>query len=176
MADDSYEAIVSVRNAELSAHWTRYNIHTVLNSTILFGFLAAYERSFTGAAIAPAIILGSVLSAVWALMTWRGGLWVRFWNERLAAIEPTSGRPDVFTEAINMSADHGMLRATLVSAAVPLLFSLSWLFFAYMTTGTIWTLRFFICAAMLVAALVVVWRASTRVALSRVRTAELVRT
>jgi len=168
MNSDSYAEIVSVRNAEVSSHWTRYNIHTVLNSTVLFGYLAIGKQSLAGAATAPAIILGSVLSLVWALMTWRGGLWVRFWNERLADIERAGGRADVFTEAIDMSADHGILRATLISIAVPLLFSIAWCWFAYTSTGTVRTVHFVVSVFMCLAGLMVWLKATTRVPVSRV--------
>ncbi len=65
----AYSEIVAVRNVEVETHWTRYNIQIVLNSTILFGFLAVTLPSdLTG----PTACLGSALTPIWLLVNVRG--------------------------------------------------------------------------------------------------------
>jgi hypothetical protein len=77
-----YSALVSIRNAELTAYWTRYNIQSAINFGLLAAALASSENSFIGKHMVYAAIAGLILTLIWIVFVVKGkklltGRWER---------------------------------------------------------------------------------------------------
>ncbi|MDP2157987.1 MAG: hypothetical protein Q8K68_09795 [Nitrospirota bacterium] len=77
-----YSALVSIRNVELTAYWTRYNIQSAINFGLLAATLASSEDSFIGKHITYAAIAGLILTLIWLTFVVKGkelltGRWER---------------------------------------------------------------------------------------------------
>lgn len=88
--EDLYTALVNIRNTEVSAYWTRYNIQAVLNAAVFAGGLAALKEPNP----LPDIILlwlsagGVILAALWLWFAVLGKrLFVDGWEEWIAEYE-----------------------------------------------------------------------------------------
>lgn len=125
----AYQQTVATRSAEVSAHWARYNIQIVLNSTVLFGYLAIGRPEVAGNRD-PVILLGATLVPIWAWINHRGNYWMNFWNERLSAIEAGPPPfPPVFSEAIRRTWRGATVAA--LTTLIPVVFALAWMLLAY---------------------------------------------
>lgn len=130
----TYPQIVAVRNAEVSTHWTRYNIQITLNSAILFTFLALRDKPFPAESVGLVVSLGSAFTAIWAAINWRGHWWLRFWNEKLAQLEKDGNLPNVFQDAIAITNHSKICRIGVLATLVPVVFSAVWCVIACTTS------------------------------------------
>lgn len=67
-----YSALVSIRNVELTAYWTRYNIQSAINFGLLAATLASSGDSFIGKHITYAAIAGLILTLIWLTFVVKG--------------------------------------------------------------------------------------------------------
>ena len=67
-----YSALVSVRNVELTAYWTRYNIQSAINFGLLAAALASSADSFIGKNMVYAAIAGLILTLIWITFVVKG--------------------------------------------------------------------------------------------------------
>lgn len=86
--EPQYTALVNIRNTELAAYWTRYNIQAVLNLGLLVAALSAKSGSMIAQHIIPVAFLGSCLSAIWLCLTiWGKRLITDRWEEYIRKYE-----------------------------------------------------------------------------------------
>lgn len=63
--EHQYTALVNVRNTELSAYWTRYNIQVVLNLGLVVACLSAKSDSIIGKHLSWVSLCGILLAIIW---------------------------------------------------------------------------------------------------------------
>ncbi|MBN2267757.1 MAG: hypothetical protein JW725_05480 [Candidatus Babeliaceae bacterium] len=86
--EHQYTGLINVRNAELAAYWTRYNIQAVLNLGLLVAAVSAKPDSFIGQYIFYASIVGFCLALIWLFMTiWSKRLIAKRWDKYIRRYE-----------------------------------------------------------------------------------------
>jgi hypothetical protein len=86
--EHQYTAFINVRNAELAAYWTRYNIQAVLNLGLLFAALSAEPHSVIGQHMFTISIGGFCLAVIWLFMTiWSKRLITKRWDKNIRRYE-----------------------------------------------------------------------------------------
>jgi hypothetical protein len=86
--EPQYTALINVRNTELAAYWTRYNIQAVLNFGLLAAALSSKSDSLINRHIFPVAIVGLLLSTIWLLMTiWSKKLITQQWDKYIRQYE-----------------------------------------------------------------------------------------
>jgi hypothetical protein len=119
-----YQQMIAVRSAELSAHWTRYNIQAVLSSAVLVAFASDRIPTASPARRLVLVAFAEVLALVWLAMSIRGHRWIGFWNRRLIELERRGDFLRIFQEAdVETRSDITM---TIWATSIPFVFALGW--------------------------------------------------
>ena len=89
-----YVAYVQIRNAELAAHWQRYNFQLAVNFGLLLGVVLRAHDSFVAAHLHVITIIGAELSLIWLLLSLQSKKLINKWENHLRACEDTMARPE----------------------------------------------------------------------------------
>jgi hypothetical protein len=90
-----YAAFVQIRNTELAAHWTRYNIQFAVNFGLLVAVLSRSENSLVAHRIHCISIVGFMLTLVWFWCAVQGKKLVSGrWEKHLRIYENAVPRPE----------------------------------------------------------------------------------
>lgn len=141
--DSLYQTFVSVRNAELIAYWSRYNIQTVLNFGLIAAALSAKPGSFVDQHRILIGVGGILLSFVWIgfilmskkLLTKRWEFYIREYEESLSKSLPNK-IPLLFTWLKEEEKNMGKLRRcwrnlNILAYTPPLLCIVAWTFYMF---------------------------------------------
>jgi hypothetical protein len=86
--EQQYAALVNVRNTELAAYWTRYNIQAVLNLGLTVATLSSKPDSFIGRNVIFAAAVGIILALIWLFFTIYGKrLFTERWERHIVRYE-----------------------------------------------------------------------------------------
>ena len=89
-----YVAYVQIRNAELAAHWQRYNFQLAVNFGLLLAVVIRAGDPFVAAHLHVITIIGAELALIWLLLSVQSKKAVNTWENRLRIYEDTMGRDD----------------------------------------------------------------------------------
>src|SRR5438128_2342560 len=90
-----YTALVQIRNAELAAHWLRYNIQFAVNFGLLAAVLTRATDSFVAAHLHFIAIIGFEVALIWLLLALQSKKIIsRRWEKHLRIYEDTIARPE----------------------------------------------------------------------------------
>jgi hypothetical protein len=124
-----YAALVAVRNAELQAHWTRYNIQSVLNLGFALAVLGAQPSSFIGEHQMLFAIAGALLGGTWLWFAWESkNVLVNRWGRHLKQFEEEHRDRLAYRLFTLVAAEEeGLGPLTLVQRLLPVGFIIVWL-------------------------------------------------
>lgn len=90
-----YAALVQIRNAELAAHWARYNIQLAVNFGLLVAVVSRREDSLVAHRIHCISIIGVVLALIWFWFARQSTKRLSGrWEKHLRIYEDTIARPE----------------------------------------------------------------------------------
>jgi hypothetical protein len=89
-----YAAFVQIRNAELAAHWMRYNTQFAINFGLLAVVVMKAKDSFVSAHLHCITIIGSELALIWLLQAVQSKKSMNKWEKHLQIYEDTIARPE----------------------------------------------------------------------------------
>jgi hypothetical protein len=119
--EQQYASLLSVRNTELKAYWTRYSIQSALNLGVLIAALSSNPDSIIGKNHVSVAIAGIVLALIWLLFTYYGKLLLtKRWEEYIIHYEkhfPEDHR--MFTRVHAEESSKGWFRRHLHNLDIP---------------------------------------------------------
>lgn len=130
-----YQCVISVRNNDVSLRWQRTQIFLIINT----GILAVIKSLNTAKQEFDAVLCGGgiIICIIWLLAMRLGGVWVEFWDGRLADIEKALEKTDpeivtVFNNELfnQQKKDHRFLD---IQMSLPLVFMLGWVYLFYLS-------------------------------------------
>ena len=123
-----HQRAIEVRNAELTAHWNRYNIQMVINTGVIYAFATAPKDTIDKYAVLW-VPFGAFLCLLWNAINDRGHRWIGFWNRWIRTFEADAGFRPVFVEAWQDTRKTSF-PVVVLSSLVTLAFSAIWLILA----------------------------------------------
>lgn len=142
--EQQYASLLSVRNTELTAYWTRYSIQSALNLGILIAALSSKPDSIIGKNHVFVAIAGIVLALIWLLFTYYGKLLLnKRWEEHIIQYEkhfPEDHR--MFTRVRAEESSKGWFRRDLhnlniLARSIPVFVILGWIIVAITADGSL---------------------------------------
>ena len=128
-SNDLFTTIVDVRNTELSALWTRFNIHLLMNGGYLLAILGASDGSMLSASGKFAYLFGLVLTVVWLLAERAGRYTLHYRDKKICDFEDLYWKNTPLADfKFFRDTPAGFLNQSYVSIAVILVFATAWLF------------------------------------------------
>ena len=86
--EQQYTALINVRNTELAAYWTRYNIQAVLNLGLTVATLSSKPDSLLGRHMIYTALVGIFLALIWLSFTiWGKLLFTKRWEGHIILYE-----------------------------------------------------------------------------------------
>ena len=79
-----YGALATIRNGYMQMQWSRLQIYLVFN-TVALPFV--FNNSTNSRARAAITILGTIVSVWVPIAIWRGQVWLRYFNDKMAELE-----------------------------------------------------------------------------------------
>ena len=133
--EQQYTALINVRNAELAAYWTRYNIQAVLNLGFLVAIFSGKSNSLIHDHLLLSSIFGLILSIIWLFITVYGKrLITERWDAHIRQYEECHSEElyPLFTLVDSEESNKGWWRRNLhnlnfLARAVPLILIILWL-------------------------------------------------
>jgi hypothetical protein len=123
-----YTQIVTTRNADVAAVWSRFNIQWLINSAALL----ALRSDAADIQWLPAISMVAFLAAcIWFWITVAGYQWLKFWNGKLAELE-SIGK---FTSVFGIITNSRMPLPSQIATAIPVILMLFWAYVYWAATG-----------------------------------------
>ena len=135
-SDQIYATFVSVRNTELTAYWTRYNILAAINIALLAVALSAEPSSLIRKYPCLVVIFGSVLALIWLCISIKGKqLFVKLWEVHIRDYEKkfTDKQSQLFTKVHEANEAKKSFKKhcdnlNILTKAIPIICMIGWLF------------------------------------------------
>jgi len=137
--EHQYTAIINVRNTELAAYWTRYNIQAVLNVGLLAAIISAKSDSIIVRHQIIAVVGGLILSFIWLLFAIKGKhLITKRWDKHIREYEKEvlPGNYNLFEKVeAEEEAKKGLHKhwdnLNILARVIPILLMVGWLLIGF---------------------------------------------
>lgn len=136
-SDQVYVALSQRVNAEIATFWARNNLFLVVNSGLL---AVGFNQKSTDLSVLILASFGTITSVIWFLVAQRGRAWLRFWENKLVALDVVMPGPKMYpgyrTLDLSQAIKEGRPKSvTSLILPIPWLIILAWFYLAARYVG-----------------------------------------